>query len=222
MTNERCGICIRILPKQNQLSNLGIFFSETNPQYESLRFGFANPDLRIRSLRIRNNSNSRISILKDSFLAIVLRICKDSLDSWKQVESFENWLDLWSRYEPNLFKSGFVIHDTNWIFLSPDLWPTNRYKSMDSRNKSMFLRISYTIPAFLLMLPICVQNVPGSVHAKTLLVPVWDLRCSERFELVTNFLSHWSQAKGRSPVWRNRCVSRCVFWMKRFPQMSQA
>ncbi len=83
------------------------------------------------------------------FCAIVLRICKDSLDSWKQVESFENWLDLWSRYKTNLFKSGFVIHDTNQIFLSPDLWPSNQYESMDLQNKSMFLRISYTIPASL-------------------------------------------------------------------------
>jgi hypothetical protein len=70
-------------------------------------------DSRIRSLRIRKDSDSRISIFKDSFRAIVLRIRKDLLDSWKQVESFENWLDSWSRYEPNLFKSGFVIHDTS-------------------------------------------------------------------------------------------------------------
>ncbi len=91
----------------------------------------------------------QISISKDSFHAIVLRIHMDLLDSWKQVESFENWLDLWSRYEPNFFKSGFVIHDTNQIFLSPDSWPTNRYESMDLQNESMFLQISYTIPASL-------------------------------------------------------------------------
>ncbi len=123
--------------------------NETNPRYESLRFGFANPDSRIRSLRIRKDSDSRISIFKDSFRAIVLWICKDLLNLWKQVESFENWLDSWSRYEPNLFKLGFVIHDTNQIFLSPDSWPTNRYEYMDSRNESMFLRISYTNPASL-------------------------------------------------------------------------
>ncbi len=106
-------------------------------------------DSRIRSTRIRKDSDSRISIFKDSFRAIVLRIHKDSLDLWKQVESFENWLDSWSRYKPNLFKSGFVIHDMNRIFLSPDFSPTNRYESMDSRNESMFLQISYTNPASL-------------------------------------------------------------------------
>ncbi len=104
-------------------------------------------DLRIQ---IRKDSDLQISIFKDSFCAIVLRICEDLLDSWKQVESFENWLDLWSRYEPNLFKSGFVIHNTNRIFLSPDSWPTNQYKSMDLQNESMFLRISYMIPASLI------------------------------------------------------------------------
>ncbi len=137
---------MRILPKWNESSNLGIFFSETNPRYKSLRLGFANPDSRIWSLSIckDSDSDSRISIFKDSFRAIVLRIGEDLLDSWKQVESFENWLDSWSRYEPNLFKSGFVIHDTNRIFLSPDLWPTNRYESM-------FLQISYTIPASLIL-----------------------------------------------------------------------
>ncbi len=66
------------------------FLSETNPQFESLRFGFANLDSRIQSLRIHMDSDSQISIFKDMFCAIVLRIRKDSLDSWKQVESFEN------------------------------------------------------------------------------------------------------------------------------------
>ena len=56
-------------------------FHETNPRNESLRFGFANPDLRVRNLRICKDSDLRISIFKDSFRAIVLRIRKDSLDS---------------------------------------------------------------------------------------------------------------------------------------------
>ena len=51
-----------------------------------------------------------------------------------------------------LIKLGFVIHDTNRIFLSPDLWPTNRYESMDLFRESMFLRISYTNPASLINL----------------------------------------------------------------------
>ncbi len=99
--------------------------------------------IRILKVRIRESKTSGF------VSAIVLRIRKDSLDWWKQVESFENWLDSWSRFETNLLKSGFVIHNTIWIFLSPDLWPTNRYESMDSQNKSMFLRISYTNPASL-------------------------------------------------------------------------
>ncbi len=101
--------------------------------------------IRILKVRIRKSKTS-------GFVStIVLRIRKDLLDSWKQVESFENWLDSWSRFETNLLKSGFVIHDTIRIFLSPDSWPTNRYKSIDSRNESMFLRISYTNPASLTM-----------------------------------------------------------------------
>ena len=51
---------------------------ESNPRYKSLRFGFANSDLRIQNLRIRKDLDLRISIFKDSFCAIVLRICKDS------------------------------------------------------------------------------------------------------------------------------------------------
>ncbi len=53
-------------------------FHETNPRYESLRFGFANPDSRICNFRIRKDSDSQVSIFKDSFRAIVLRIRKDS------------------------------------------------------------------------------------------------------------------------------------------------
>ena len=80
---------------QNELSNLGIFFSETNPRYESLRLGFANPKLK--------DSDSRISNFKDSFCAIVLRIC------WIR----ENRL--------NLLKIDWIRdHDTNRIFLNQD------------------------------------------------------------------------------------------------------
>jgi hypothetical protein len=48
-------------------------------------------------------------------ICIVFYFCLFHLNL--QVESFENWLDSWSRYEPNLFKSGFVIHNTIQIFL---------------------------------------------------------------------------------------------------------
>ncbi len=115
---------LRFLVLRNK-STIRIFWKkvyELNPRYESLRFGFPNPDSRIQKFRIRKDLDSRIFIFKDSFRAIVLRIRKDSLDSWKQVESFENWLDSWSRFETNLLKSGFVIHDTIPIFLNQDSW----------------------------------------------------------------------------------------------------
>jgi hypothetical protein len=73
---------------------------ETNPRYKSLRFGFANPDSRVR-------------------------------------------------------QPGFVNHDTKRIFLESGFVTTIQNKSMDSRNKSMFLRISYTIPASLELLRLC-------------------------------------------------------------------
>ncbi len=53
---------------------------ESNSQYESLSIGFANPDLRIQNLRIRKDSDLQISIFKDSFRAIVLRIHMDLLE----------------------------------------------------------------------------------------------------------------------------------------------
>ncbi len=37
------------------------------------------------------------------------------LDLWKQVEYFENGWIRGPQLETNLFKSGFVIHDTKWI-----------------------------------------------------------------------------------------------------------
>jgi hypothetical protein len=33
---------------------------------------------------------------------IALRISEVSLDSWKSLESFENWPDSWSQLEPSL------------------------------------------------------------------------------------------------------------------------
>jgi hypothetical protein len=52
----------------------------------------------------------------------VLKIREDSLDLWKQVKSFENWLDLWAmiqneslkvRFRDQLFKTTPWIWDTN-------------------------------------------------------------------------------------------------------------
>ena len=46
----------------------------------------------------------------------VLNVCEDSLDLWKQVESFENWLDSWSKIQKkSFFKSGFVINNSKRI-----------------------------------------------------------------------------------------------------------
>ena len=153
VTNRNESNLLRFLVLQNK-STILIFWKkvyESNPRYKSLRFGFTNPDLRVRQPGFVRIWDSQNCIFKDSLCAIVLRIRQDSLDSWKQVESFENWLDSWSRFETNLLKSGLVIHDTIRIFLSPDSWPTNRYESMDSQNESMFLQISYTNPASLII-----------------------------------------------------------------------
>jgi hypothetical protein len=63
-------------------------------------------------------------------------------DSWKQVKSFENWLDLWST---NLFKSGFVIHDTKQIQICGLRVDTNLKKSGFMINDSKRIH-GYTIP----------------------------------------------------------------------------
>ncbi len=119
----------RIKTNRNESSNLRFLFSqnestkrifqkqtyESNPQYESLRFGFANPDSQIQNFRIRKDSDSRISIFKYSLRAIVLRIRKDLLDLLKQV---------------NLWKlTGFMTNDLKRIFWSQDSWSTIRYES---------------------------------------------------------------------------------------------
>ena len=46
-------------------------------------------------------------------------------------------------------ESGFVNHETKRIFLESGFVTTIGNESMDSRNESMFLRISYTNPASL-------------------------------------------------------------------------
>ncbi len=112
------------------------FFSETNPQIESLRIGLANPDLPVLKSRWVRIWDSPIRIFKDLFCAIIPRIREDLLDSWNR------W---------NLLKIDWIRdHNTNWIFWSLDLWSLNQYKSMDSQNKSTFLLTSYTIPTTLL------------------------------------------------------------------------
>ncbi len=127
--NESSNLEFLILRNESTKRIFGKQAYETNPQYKSLRFGFTNPPVWIR---------------KDSFCAIVLRICKDS---WGFV--------------------GFV--KTGRIFGSSGHKRNPRFKSLriglvnlDSRicevgfvttirNKSTFLRISYTIPASLVL-----------------------------------------------------------------------
>jgi hypothetical protein len=108
--------------------------SYTNP-YETIRieyfeiFGLTNRihDTNLLKIGIQNESTIRIfwvpygfanpkyGICMDSYLFKV-RLCtkirEDSLDLWKQVESFENWLDSYVRYDTNLSMSGFVNHYT--------------------------------------------------------------------------------------------------------------
>jgi hypothetical protein len=90
-------------------STIRIFFKkvyELNPRYESLRFGFMNPDLWVQTLRISKDSDLRICIFKDLFCAIVLRICKGLLDLWKKANLLK------SVYESNprtkSFESMFI------------------------------------------------------------------------------------------------------------------
>ncbi len=110
--------------------------------------GFANPPAWIR---------------KDSFHAIVLRICQDS---WGFVGFVKTgWILGSSGHKTNprleslrigltnldlrICEVGFINHETKWIFLESGFVTTIQNESMDSRNESMFLRISYTIPASL-------------------------------------------------------------------------
>ncbi len=53
---------------------------------------------------------------------------------------------------------------TKRIFLSQDSWATIRYESTDSRNESMFLRISYTNPASLVLSYIWKYSIPNNFY----------------------------------------------------------
>ncbi len=77
-------------------------------------------------------------------------------------EKRPNLWKFWSRIEctsPNLWGSdsqiyevGFVNHDTNRTFLESGFATTIQTESIDLQNESMFLRISYMIPATLLII----------------------------------------------------------------------
>jgi hypothetical protein len=126
--------------------------------------------IRIFKVRIRESgfASPPAWIRKDSFRAIVLRIRKDSwgfvgfvktgrifgksvYETNPRNESFENMKDSWSTIRN---ESGFVNHETKRIFLESGFVTTIRNESMDSRNESTFLRISYTNPA---SLPFCIE-----------------------------------------------------------------
>ena len=133
----------------------------TNPNHDtgSLKLSLRNESTkRIFKVRIRESgfASPPAWICKDLFRAIVLRICKDS---WGFVglmktgrifgksvyktnprnKSFANIKDSWPTIRN---ESGFISYGTNRTFLESGFVVTLRYKSM-------FLWISYTIPASL-------------------------------------------------------------------------
>jgi hypothetical protein len=90
-------------------TNLSKKLYKTNPRNESFETSM---DLRIRSLGF-------VWIQACLNYVYVLRICKDSLDSWKQVESFENQSTKWV-HETNLLKT-LRIHEPR-CETNPDLF----------------------------------------------------------------------------------------------------
>ena len=133
---------------------------ETNPRNESFEHRSTKRIHETNLLKIdwiRESGSTGFVWIRKS---IVLRIREDSLDSWdssnllkiaSRNESakriFWKWLDSWStkRYE-----SRIRDHETKRTFLESGFVITKRNESMDSRNESTFLRISYTIPASLI------------------------------------------------------------------------
>jgi hypothetical protein len=104
--------------------------SETNPWNESLRFGVTHPDLRVHQPGFIRFRDSQILIFKDSFCAIVLKICKDSwgfVGFVKTSRIFWKWLDLWSTTRNKSFQ--VRICDPRYK-TNLDLWSTSRYKSL--------------------------------------------------------------------------------------------
>jgi len=65
-----------------------------------------------------------------------------------QVESYENWLDLWSTTQNKYFQ--VRIHDPQYQ-PNLDLWSTSQNESMDLRDKSTGAQFPDTIPATLII-----------------------------------------------------------------------
>ncbi len=86
-----------VLQIQTNSTCLNYYFYELHPRTKSVRIRLSNADFRVRKSRFVRIQDSWVWICKDLFHTIVLKICEDLLVLWKQVNSFENWLDSWSR-----------------------------------------------------------------------------------------------------------------------------
>ncbi len=130
---------------------------ETNPRNESFEHRSTKRIHKTNLLKIdwicESGSTGFVWIRK----SIVLRIREDSSDSLNLLKIasrnesakriFWKWLDSWSMIRNKSFQ--VRIRDPRYE-TNPGFVVTIRYESMDSRNESTFLRISYTIPASLL------------------------------------------------------------------------
>jgi hypothetical protein len=148
---------------------------ESNPQYESFekRYTKRIHNTNLMKPGLRNESTIRIfwmpygfanpkyGIRMDSNLFKVRLCTKIGEDSWGFVGLVKTGLIFWKlagfvctiRYESFHVRIREPRYDTNRTFLKSGFVLTIRYESMDSRNESMFLRISYTIPASLVLPP---------------------------------------------------------------------
>ena len=157
---------MRFLVLRNE-STKRIFWAplyETNPRNESFEHRTTK---RIHETNLLNTVGIRESGPQDSYGFVV---CLCSKDSWGFVGfvGFVKKGRILSKtvYETNP-RYGYLktlvtnrnetnpkirirFVGTKRIFLSQDSWSTIRYESTDSRNESMFLRISYTNPASLI------------------------------------------------------------------------
>jgi hypothetical protein len=122
---------------------------ETNPRNESFENCVTKRIHETNLLKTRGFANPNPKDSDGFVYPIVLRIREDLLDSSNLLKiasrnkSFENGWIRGPRFETNLSKSGFVTHDTNRIFLSLDLWPTNWYKSMVAKRIHVFTNLLY-------------------------------------------------------------------------------
>ncbi len=121
---------------------------KSTKQIFSKQYGFANP-----SPRICTDSG----LFKYIY---VLKICEDLLDLWNKAESLEVQVSNPIHESESLgiglanpglqvYRVGFVTHDTNRTLKSTDSWYPKRCESMDSQYKSTSTQFHYSIPATL-------------------------------------------------------------------------